>query len=50
MFERAHLVHLQAKRVHGWGIENLHIGCYECHIIYMHNNGGREKIVPAKGV
>lgn len=47
LFERAHLVHLKAKRVHGWPIDNLRIGCYWCHIQYLHN-GGTEKIVPAK--
>lgn len=48
IFQRAHLVHLHARRVHGWDIENLRIGCYWCHAVYMHNNGGCEKIVPAK--
>jgi hypothetical protein len=48
VFDRAHLVHLQAKRVHGWDIENLRIGCYFCHMVYMHQNGGAEKVVPAK--
>lgn len=48
IFERAHLVHLKAKRVHGWAQENLCIGCYNCHIVYLHQNGGAEKIIPAK--
>lgn len=48
LYERAHLVHLRAKRVHGWSPENLVIGCYFCHIVYMHQNGGSNKIVPAK--
>lgn len=32
LFTRAHLVHLRAKRVHGWGMENLAIGCYTHHM------------------
>lgn len=48
IYERAHLVHLQAKRVHGWAPENLALGCYACHIIFMHQNGGCDKIVPKK--
>lgn len=48
IYERAHLVHIHAKRVHGWAPENLLIGCYACHIIYLHQNGGADKIVPAK--
>jgi hypothetical protein len=39
VFTRWHLVHLKAKRVHGWGRENLRGGCYECHIIEMHTKG-----------
>jgi hypothetical protein len=46
LVERWHLVHLQAKRVHGWGRENLCGGCYFCHIEYLHNAGG--KPCPAK--
>lgn len=48
VFERAHLVHLKAKRVHGWGKDNLRLGCYFCHMIFLHANGGCEKVVPAK--
>lgn len=44
LFVRAHLVHLKAKRVHGWAPENLAIGCYWCHIESLHN----PKSVPAK--
>ena len=38
---RWHLVHLQAKRVHGWDRSNLKGGCYFCHIEYLHNAGGK---------
>lgn len=48
IFNRAHLVHLHARRVYGWDIENLRIGCYWCHAVFMHANGGCEKIVSAK--
>lgn len=41
VIERWHLVHLKAKRVHGWGRANLAGGCYNCHILYMHNAGGK---------
>lgn len=41
IFERWHLVHRKAKRVHGWGRENLCGGCYACHIECLHNAGGK---------
>ena len=39
-----HLVHLKAKRVHGWDRENLCGGCPACHLIELHN----PKSVPPK--
>ena len=36
---RWHLVHLKAKRVHGWGRENLRGGCFQCHIVEIHQKG-----------
>lgn len=38
---RWHLVHLKGKRVHGWARENLCGGCYNCHILCLHNAGGK---------
>ena len=32
LFFKAHLVHLRGKRVHGWGSENVAIGCFEHHM------------------
>lgn len=46
VWQRWHLVHKKAKRVHGWGRENLCGGCYFCHIECLHNAGG--KPVPRK--
>lgn len=43
-----HLVHIKAKRVHGWARENLCGGCPFCHLISMHVEGGGGKIVPKK--
>lgn len=43
-----HLVHLKAKRVHGWRRDNLCGGCPNCHLISLHVEGGNGKIVPAK--
>ena len=37
IFKRWHLVHLKAKRVHGWARENLCGGCWYCHLISLHN-------------
>lgn len=39
IYERWHLVHIKAKRVYGWGKENLCGGCYWCHIDHMHQGG-----------
>ena len=39
IWNRAHLVHLKAKRRFGWNLENLKLGCYGCHIEGMHNQG-----------
>jgi hypothetical protein len=43
-----HLVHLKSKRVHGWGRDNLCGGCWVCHLIGLHTQGGNGKIVPLK--
>lgn len=37
--ERAHLVHLRARRRFGWGRENLTLGCARCHLDGMHTKG-----------
>jgi hypothetical protein len=42
--ERWHLVHIKAKRVHGWGRTNLCGGCPPCHR-WLHNG---KKPVPSK--
>ena len=42
LMARAHLVHLHAKRRFGWTEADgntLLIGCYECHIVGMHQKG-----------
>ena len=44
VLQRWHLVHLKAKRVHGWGRENLAGGCYQCHIVEMHQKGRKPEI------
>lgn len=36
LFTRAHLVHLHGRRRFGWGMDNLCIGCYRCHIELAH--------------
>ena len=41
-----HLVHIKAKRVHGWDRSNLCGGCPACHLISLHN----PKSVPPKSV
>lgn len=45
---RAHLVHIGAKRRHGTSLANSKIGCYPCHIVGIHQQGGKGKIVPKK--
>lgn len=40
-----HLVHLKAKRVHGWRRDNVCGGCHFCHLIELHRGG---KVVPTK--
>jgi hypothetical protein len=49
VMERWHLVHLKGKRVHGWDRINLCGGCPYCHLISLHVEGGKGKIVPKKG-
>ena len=39
IFERAHLVHIRSKRRFGWGVENLTLGCFHCHIEAVHIKG-----------
>jgi len=46
---RWHLVHLRAKRVHGWGRANLAGGCFQCHIVEMHRKGRKPDILAVKG-
>jgi hypothetical protein len=41
VFVRAHLVHLRARRIHGWSLSNVCIGCYHCHIELAHTKGVR---------
>lgn len=38
-FDHWHLVHIQAKRVHGWAPENLTGGCWHCHLVVLHSYG-----------
>jgi hypothetical protein len=45
VLERWHLVHLKAKRVHGWGRENVCGGCYACHIEEMHGKGRKPEVI-----
>jgi hypothetical protein len=35
---QGHLVHIKAKRVHGWGMDNLLWGCWVCHA-FQHAGG-----------
>ncbi len=42
---RWHLVHLKAKRVHGWARDNLCGGCYQCHIVEMHTKGRKVELI-----
>lgn len=43
-----HLVHIKSKRVYGWSRDNLCGGCWKCHLIGLHVEGGGGKIVPSK--
>lgn len=36
-YRRGHLVHLGARRRHGWSMENCVWGCWRCHLIALHN-------------
>lgn len=38
-FDHWHLVHLGAKRRHGWGLDNLTGGCWHCHLVVLHSYG-----------
>lgn len=44
VFERAHLVHLRARRRSGWHTDRLALGCFHCHIEIVH---GRGAYIPA---
>lgn len=45
VYERWHLVHLHAKRRFGWSEKNNKLlgGCYNCHIISVHQKGEKIK-------
>lgn len=38
---RGHLVHLRNKRMWGWGLENVCLGCARCHLDLHHVKGVR---------
>jgi hypothetical protein len=39
MFTHGHLVHLHARRRFGWDLDNLRWGCWQCHLIELHQGG-----------
>lgn len=38
-WDHGHLVHIKARRVHGWDLSNLRWGCPCCHLDGMHRLG-----------